>query len=87
VSVFKLYLRGSCVYFCCDVLGVGGNKDQPVPVCAGQRHLRSGGRQVQAYSIQGLQADPPTTGQVSPTLISSLICLVNEYTVKDGQRV
>ncbi len=40
----------------------GGDQDQPVVVCPGERHLRLGGRQIQAHSLQGLQAHPSPSG-------------------------
>ena len=52
-------------------MGVGGNKDQPVPVRPGQRDLRPGGREVQAHPIQGLQAHPPPPGQIDTFIINN----------------
>jgi hypothetical protein len=43
-------------------VSTGGDQDQPVAVRPGERHLRPGGRQVQAHPIQGLQAHPPPSG-------------------------
>jgi hypothetical protein len=43
-------------------VSTGGDQDQPVVVRLGERHLRPGGRQVQAHPLQGLQAHPPPSG-------------------------
>ena len=54
-------------------MGVGGNKDQPVPVRPGQRDLRPGGREVQAHPIQGLQAHPPPPGQIDTFIVAMIV--------------
>jgi hypothetical protein len=43
-------------------VSTGGDQDQPVVVRPGERHLRPGGRQVQAHPLQGLQAHPSPSG-------------------------